>query len=236
MKFRSLIYAAALVFTFGFAGCQNAGKKSEIKLTSKSDSVSYSLGVLIGENTKQNMKTAPGVEQLNKDILISAFETAFRGDSVSIKPEQANQNVQKFFAEVSKAEGEKNLKAGEDFLAENKTKPGVVTLPSGLQYEIIKAGNGPKPTATDKVKCNYEGKTIDGTVFDSSYKRGEPAVFPVNGVIPGWTEALQLMPVGSKWKLFIPANLAYGERGAGRDIKPNSTLIFEVELLDIEKK
>lgn len=235
MKLRSLIYASALVFTVGLAGCQNAAKNGEVKLTTKNDSVSYALGVLIGESNKQQMKQAPGVDQLNKEVLIAAFEKAFRGDSVMIKPELANKTVQKFFTEISKVEGEKNLKAGEDFLAENKTKQGVVTLPSGLQYEIIKEGNGPKPKETDKVKCNYEGKTIDGVVFDSSYKRGEPAVFPVNGVIPGWTEALQLMPVGSKWKLFIPASLAYGERGAGRDIKPNSTLIFEVELLSIEK-
>ncbi len=236
MKLRTLIYSAALVLTVAVAGCQNSGKKGEVTLTSKNDSVSYALGVLIGENNKQQMKSAPGVDQLNKDIIIAAFEKAFRGDSVQIKAEQCNASVQKFFAEVSKVEGDKNLKAGEDFLAANKEKAGVVTLPSGLQYEIVKEGTGPKPTAEDQVKCNYEGTTIDGTVFDSSIKRGEPATFPVNRVIPGWTEALQLMPVGSKWKLYIPAALAYGERGAGQDIKPNSALIFEVELLEIVKK
>jgi FKBP-type peptidyl-prolyl cis-trans isomerase len=236
MKLRTLIYSAALVLTVAVGGCQNSGKKGEVTLTSKNDSVSYALGVLIGENNKQQMKSAPGVDQLNKDIIIAAFEKAFRGDSVQIKADQCNATVQKFFSEVSKVEGDKNLKAGEDFLVANKEKAGVVTLPSGLQYEIIKEGTGPKPTAEDKVKCNYEGTTIDGTVFDSSIKRGEPATFPVNGVIPGWTEALQLMPVGSKWKLYIPAALAYGERGAGQDIKPNSTLVFEVELLEIEKK
>jgi len=236
MKLKSLIYASALVLTIGVAGCQNSGKKSEVNLTSKNDSVSYALGVLIGGSNKEQMKEAPGADQLNKEILIAAWEKAFRGDSVLIKPDKANATIQKFFAEVSKVEGDKNLKAGEEFLAANKTKPGVVTLPSGLQYEIIKAGTGPKPKADDQVKCNYEGTTIDGTVFDSSIKRGQPATFPVNRVIPGWTEALQLMPVGSKWKLYIPAALAYGERGAGKDIKPNSTLIFEVELLDIEKK
>ncbi|MBL7972912.1 MAG: FKBP-type peptidyl-prolyl cis-trans isomerase [Prolixibacteraceae bacterium] len=182
------------------------------------------------------MKGAPGADQLNKDILVAAFEKAFRGDSVQIKPENANAAVQAFFAEVSKVEAEKNLKEGEDFLAANKSKDGIVTLPSGLQYEIIKAGTGAKPTAEDQVKCHYHGTTIDGKVFDSSVDRGEPAVFPVNRVIPGWTEALQLMPIGSKWKLFIPAALAYGERGAGQDIKPNSTLIFEVELLEIVKQ
>lgn len=236
MKLRTLFYASALVLTVGVAGCQNSGKKGEVKLTSNSDSVSYALGVLIGENNKQQMKSAPGVDQLNKEIILAAFEKAFIGDSVQIKPEKANEAIQAYFAKVSKGEGEKNLKAGEEFLASNKTKTGVVTLPSGLQYEIIKAGTGPKPAAEDQVKCHYTGTTIDGKVFDSSVERGEPTVFPVSRVIPGWTEALQLMPVGSKWKLFIPAALAYGERGAGQDIKPNSTLIFEVELLEIVKK
>ncbi len=235
MKLRSFIYASALVLTVGAAGCQNSAKNSEVKLTSKNDSVSYALGVLIGESNKQQMKEAPGVDQLNKDILISAFQKAFMGDSVQIKPAKANATIQKFFAEVSKIEGEKNQKAGDEFLAANKTKDGVVTLPSGLQYKIIKAGTGPKPKAEDQVKCNYEGKTLEGVVFDSSIKRGKPETFPVNRVIPGWTEALQLMPVGSKWELYIPATLAYGDRGAGKDIKPNSTLIFEVELLDIVK-
>ncbi len=236
MRLRSIIYASALVLTVGAAGCQNSGIKGDTKLTNKNDSVSYALGVLIGENNKQQMKGAPGVDQLDKEILIAAFQKAFKGDSVQIKADKANGIIQAFFAEVAAAEGSKNIKAGEEFLAANSSKAGVVTLPSGLQYEIIKAGTGPKPTAEDEVKCHYHGTTIDGKVFDSSVDRGEPAVFPVNRVIPGWTEALQLMPVGSKWKLFIPAALAYGEKGAGADIKPNSTLIFEVELLEIVKK
>lgn len=235
MKLKSIFYAAALVLIVGAAGCQNSGKKGEVTLASKNDSVSYSLGVLIGENNKQQMKGAPGVDQLNKEIMIAAFEKAFMGDSVQIKAAKANATIQAFFTEVSKVEGEKNLKTGEEFLAANKNKSGVVTLPSGLQYEIIKAGTGVKPKAEDQVKCNYEGTTIDGKVFDSSIKRGEPATFPVGRVIPGWTEALQLMPVGSKWKLYIPAALGYGEKGAGQDIKPNSALIFEVELLEIVK-
>ena len=127
-----------------------------------------------------------------------------------------------------------NKKAGEEFLMINKHKAGVVELPSGLQYEILKKGDGPKPTAADKVKCHYHGTLIDGRVFDSSVQRGEPAVFGVSQVIPGWVEALQLMPVGSKWRLFIPSNLAYGEHGAG-SIEPNSTLVFDVELLEIVK-
>lgn len=235
MKLRSFIYASALVLTVGAAGCQNSGTKGDTKLTNKNDSVSYALGVLIGENNKQQIKDAPGADQLNKDILIAAFQKAFKGDSVQIKAVNANEIIQAYFTEISKAEAEKNTKAGEDFLAANASKSGVVTLPSGLQYEILKVGTGAKPTAADQVKCHYHGTTIDGKVFDSSVDRGEPAVFPVGNVIPGWTEALQLMPVGSKWKLFIPAALAYGERGAGADIKPNSTLIFEVELLEIVK-
>jgi FKBP-type peptidyl-prolyl cis-trans isomerase len=235
MKLRTLIYATALVLSVGVAGCQTSGKKGEVKLTSQTDSVSYALGVLIGENNKQQMKNAPGADQLNKEILIAAFEKSLMGDSVQIKAEKANATLSRYFSAISKAEGEKTLKEGEDFLAANKSKEGVVTLPSGLQYEILKAGTGPKPKAEDKVKCHYHGTTIDGKVFDSSIERGEPATFAVNRVIPGWTEALQLMPVGSKWKLYIPANLAYGERGAGRDIKPNAALIFEVELLEIVK-
>lgn len=132
--------------------------------------------------------------------------------------------------------GEANKKEGEAFLAANKAKEGVVTLPSGLQYKILKEGTGPKPAASDSVICNYRGTLLNNTEFDSSYKRGEPATFPVGQVIHGWTEALQLMPVGSKWQLFIPAELAYGPRGAGPDIGPNATLIFEVELLSIQGK
>lgn len=236
MKLRSFIYASALILTVGVAGCQNSGKKGEVSLSSKNDSVSYALGVLIGESNKQQMKDAPGVDQLNKEILIAAFQKAFLGDSVQIKAEVANATVQAFFASVSKIEADKNIKIGEDFLAANKSKSGVITLPSGLQYEILTAGTGVKPKATEQVKCHYHGTTIEGKVFDSSVDRGEPAVFPVDKVIPGWTEALQLMPVGSKWKLYIPAALAYGERGAGQDIKPNSALIFEVELLEIVKQ
>lgn len=138
--------------------------------------------------------------------------------------------------EAEKAEkGTANLELGKKFLEENKAKEGVVTLESGLQYQIITEGTGAKPALTDRVKCHYHGTLIDGTVFDSSVERNEPSVFPVNGVIKGWTEALQMMPVGSKWKLFIPSELAYGESGAGDKILPNSTLVFEVELIDIEK-
>jgi len=138
--------------------------------------------------------------------------------------------------EKMKVAGELNKKEGVEFLAANKSKEGVVILPSGLQYKILTEGTGPKPTASDTVVCNYRGTLISGAEFDSSYKRGQPASFPVNGVIKGWTEALQLMPVGSKWQLFVPAELGYGDRGAGADIGPGATLIFEVELLSIQGK
>ncbi len=149
--------------------------------------------------------------------------------------EVQNEMRKKQQAEMQAA-GEANKKEGDAFLAANKAKEGVVTLPSGLQYKILTQGTGPKPTATDSVVCNYRGTLINGTEFDSSYKRGEPATFPVSGVIKGWTEALQLMPVGSKWQLFVPSDLAYGERSPGPEIAPDSTLIFEVELLSIQNK
>lgn len=236
MKLRTLIYSTALVMTVGAAGCQTAGKKAEVKLTSQIDSVSYSLGVLISESNKQQLKDAPGIDQINKQIFLAAYEKTLLGDSVQIKAEKANETLTKFFNKMQKELAEKNLKAGQDFLATNKSKSGVVTLPSGLQYEILTNGTGAKPKADDVVKCHYKGMNIEGKVFESSIERGEPATFTVNQVIPGWTEALQLMPVGSKWKLYIPTNLAYGENGAGKAIEPNATLIFEVELLEIVKK
>jgi FKBP-type peptidyl-prolyl cis-trans isomerase len=167
----------------------------------------------------------------------------FSGGKLAMTDEQMRatmvdfqKSLQQKQAAAIKDMSDKNKKEGEVFLAENKSKEGVVTLPDGLQYKILKAGDGPKPSASDKVKCNYRGTLINGKEFDSSYKRNEPVTFPVNGVIKGWVEALQMMPVGSKWQLFIPSDLAYGERGAGADIEPNSTLIFEVELLSIEGK
>jgi FKBP-type peptidyl-prolyl cis-trans isomerase FklB len=145
------------------------------------------------------------------------------------------QHMQEERAKVAKQEGDKNKQAGEKFLADNRGKPGVKELPNGLQYKVLKAGTGAKPAATDTVEVNYRGTLIDGTEFDSSYKRGQPATFPVNGVIKGWTQALQMMNEGSKWQLFIPADLAYGSRGAGGVIGPNATLVFEVELLKVKK-
>ena len=164
---------------------------------------------------------------------MTAFEKTLKGEETKMTSDEARTFVQGYFQKIAKAEGEKNKKEGEKFLADNKTKDGIKVTDSGLQYEVLKEGTGPKPKATDKVKVDYTGKLLDGTVFDSSVERGKPATFGVNQVIPGWTEALQMMPVGSKWRIFIPSDLAYGPRGAGKDIGPNSTLIFDVELLGI---
>jgi FKBP-type peptidyl-prolyl cis-trans isomerase len=163
-------------------------------------------------------------------------KTALTDDEAQAAIMEMQKQVQAKQQEKMKEAGDANKKEGESFLSINKSKEGVVVLPSGLQYKIEKAGTGPKPAATDSVVCNYRGTLIDGKEFDSSYKRGQPATFSVTGVIKGWTEALQLMPVGSKWQLFIPSDLAYGDRGAGADIGPSATLIFEVELLSIEDK
>lgn len=225
-----IILAASVVL----AACQKNSSKT-VTLTNENDSASYALGVLIGQNNKQNLDASPGTKDLNVDILITAFEKQLKGEESQMDAAKANTMIQKFFEKVSTKEAAKNAEEGKAFLEQNKTKEGVITTASGLQYEILKAGEGPKPTAEQNVKCHYHGTLINGTVFDSSVDRGEPATFNVSQVIPGWTEALQLMPVGSKWKLYIPGELAYGERGAGKDIGPNTTLIFEVELLEIVK-
>ncbi len=180
---------------------------------------------------------------LDPALVARGLRDAQTGGKTAMTEEQAHTAVQQFQSEVrekmqsaAQTEGVANRKAGQEFLDANKSKPGVITLPDGLQYKILKEGDGPKPTASETVSCNYRGTLINGKEFDSSYKRGQPSSFPVGGVIKGWTEALQLMPVGSKWELYIPANLAYGDRGAGADIGPGDTLIFEIELLGIEKK
>lgn len=204
-------------------------KNKPMNLENEIDKVSYSLGVNVAENIKQQ-----GLDQINSSAFAKAVEDVYKGGSTQINGAEAQQILQSYFQKKQAAQFEGNKEAGEKFLAENATKEGVVVLPSGLQYKVITEGTGEKPTATSTVKTHYHGTLIDGTVFDSSVDRGQPISFPVNGVIAGWTEALQLMPVGSKWKLFIPYNLAYGERGAGGKIGPYSALIFDVELLGIE--
>ena len=180
---------------------------------------------------------------VDPNIMARGLKDALAGGKTLLTEEEARAAVtavQNDMREKQQAKmqaaGDANKKEGEAFLADNKSKEGVVSLPSGLQYKVLKEGNGPKPTATDSVVCNYRGTLINGAEFDSSTKHGGPATFPVNGVIKGWTEALQLMPVGSKWQLFVPSDLAYADRGAGGDIGPNATLIFEVELVSIENK
>jgi FKBP-type peptidyl-prolyl cis-trans isomerase len=207
-----------------------------LTLKTQKEKLSYAIGMNIGQGMKHD-----GLE-IDPAILTRALKDALSGAKPAMTEEEAKTVMNSFRAEMMKKQqnqaqklAETNKATGEKFLAENKAKAGVVTLPSGLQYKIIKEGTGPKPTATDTVVTNYRGTLIDGTEFDSSYKRGEPASFPVNRVIKGWTEALQLMPVGSKWQLFVPSNLAYGERSPGGEIGPNSTLIFDVELLSIEQ-
>jgi FKBP-type peptidyl-prolyl cis-trans isomerase len=165
----------------------------------------------------------------------AAFTVASAEGETVMTQEEAQSMVQTFFQGAGQRIAQENLEKGNEFLEENKSRPGVITTESGLQYEVLTEGTGPKPTQEDQVRVHYHGTLIDGTVFDSSVERGEPAVFGVGQVIPGWTEALLLMPVGSKWKIYLPASIAYGERGAGNDIGPNSALIFEVELLEIVK-
>ncbi len=211
-----------------------SGGQSSSALPTPKDKLSYALGMSMGKNLHRD-----GIE-IDPNVLLKGMNDAMSGGTMLMTDQEAQAAImelqnslrQKQEAKMQQ-QGEANKKEGDAFLAANKAKEGVVTLPSGLQYKILKAGTGPKPTATDSVVCNYRGTLINGTEFDSSYKRGQPATFPVNGVIKGWTEALQLMPVGSKWQLFVPPDLAYGPRGAGSDIGPDSTLIFEVELMSI---
>ena len=206
-------------------------------LTTKKDKVSYAIGADLGKKLKTS------AIDVDPTILTRALKDTLTGAKVDMTDDEIRatltdltKDLQQKQVVASKEASEKNRKAGEEFLTANKSKEGVMALPDGLQYKILTPGNGPKPTASDTVVCNYKGTLIDGKEFDSSYKRGQPATFPVSGVIKGWTEALQMMPVGSKWQLFIPPDLAYGDRQAGPDITPGSTLVFEVELMTIQPK
>ena len=212
----------------------NLRAENEITLKDQKDKVSYSIGVNIGTNFKQQ-----GID-VNPEILIAGLKAALSGGKLALDQAEIQQTLTTYQRELVSKQAErskelagKNKEEGDTFLTTNKKKEGIKTTASGLQYKVINEGKGKKPTADDTVRVNYKGTLIDGTEFDSSYARNEPASFPVKGVIPGWTEALQLMKVGSKWQLFVPSNLAYGERGQGPDIGPNATLIFEVDLLAI---
>jgi FKBP-type peptidyl-prolyl cis-trans isomerase FklB len=210
--------------------------KEDAVLKDEKDRLSYAIGMDIGNGLKrQNI-------DLNPEIVAQGIWDSLSGEKTLMTEQEYRDTMNAFKQEMSKKQqaqmqefSEKNKKDGENFLAENKTKEGIITLPSGLQYKVIQAGTGKSPKSSDTVTVNYKGTLIDGTEFDSSYRRGQPASFPVKGVIPGWTEALQLMKEGAKWELYIPSNLAYGERGAGRNIGPNSTLIFEVELISVKE-
>lgn len=192
------------------------------------DKFSYGLGMGIGQNL-----LSMGVDGMSVEDFVKGVSDVLAGKKPEMSHAEAQQVVNEHFRKLAEQAYEMNKKGGEEFLAANAKKEGVVTLPSGLQYEVIKEGNGKKPSATDRVKCHYEGTLIDGTVFDSSVKRGEPAVFGVNQVIKGWVEALQLMQEGAKWRLYIPYDMAYGENGAGELIPPYSALIFDVELISV---
>ena len=200
------------------------------------DKLSYALGIGIGTQLR-----GMGATNLNIDDFAQAIKDAIAGKKLKVDNKEAQTLVNNFFAaqqarkEAAAAEAGRAAKAvGEDFLAENAKKDNIVVLPSGLQYEVIREGNGKKPSATSKVKCHYEGTLIDGTKFDSSYDRGEPATFGLNQVIAGWTEGLQLMSEGAKYRFFIPYNLGYGERGAGASIPPYAALVFDVELIEVQ--
>ena len=207
-----------------------APAKSAASMTS-TDSLSYSIGVQVAEYYKMQ-----GVEKLNTEYVAKAFNDVLNNKTLIISEDECNMNIQQKLQQFMTQKISAVKDAGIKFLEENKKRPGVITLPDGLQYEILTKGTGPVPKATDTVQANYMGTLINGEEFDNSYKRGQPLTIPVSGVIRGWTEALEMMPVGSKWKLFIPSDLGYGDRGAGGAIPGGSALIFEIELLNIVNK
>jgi FKBP-type peptidyl-prolyl cis-trans isomerase FklB len=249
----TLLFAVGILLSAGALAQQTQAKKPATEaakdsstpvLNTQKEKTSYAIGLSVAGTLKRD-----GIE-VDSAILLRGLNDALAGGKLLLTDEEAKDVFAAIQKEVSEKQkearekqeaemktlGEANQKEGEAFLAANKTKEGVVTLPSGVQYKVEKQGDGPKPTATDTVVCNYRGTLISGKEFDSSYKRGQPATFPVSGVIKGWTEILQLMPVGSKYQVFIPAALAYGQRGPSADIGPNATLIFEIELISIKEK
>ena len=231
MKFQIVAVLSVLLLV----GLVNAQENPVLK--NQKEKVSYSIGLNIGRNVGGDLKKQS--IDIDPKILAKGFQDALAGTKTLLTDQEIQETMAAFQKEMMAKQAEiakKNKERGEAFLAENKKKEGVKALPSGLQYKVIKAGTGKKPKLGDTVTTHYRGTLMDGTEFDSSYKRGQPATFPVSGVVPGWTEALQLMEEGAKWQLFIPPNLAYGERGAGSVIGPNETLIFEIELISIQEK
>jgi len=232
MKLRGLVAVFSILFLMG-----QVYAEENLVLKNQKDKVSYSIGIAMGKNFKMQFI------DIDPDILVKGIKDAFTGGKTLLTDQEMNETMAAYQKELAakqqeflKKLGEKNKAEGEAFLAENKKKEGVKTLENGLQYKVIQTGSGKKPTLSDTVTTHYRGTLIDGTEFDSSYRRGQPVTFQVGGVIPGWKEALQLMEVGAKWQLFIPSNLAYGERPAGPNIGPYATLIFEIELISIEEK
>jgi FKBP-type peptidyl-prolyl cis-trans isomerase FklB len=225
------IKALAVIFlstSITFFSCN--GQKGKVSLQNQVDSVSYGIGVAIGNNLKKD-----GLDSVNLDVMLKAMRATIAKDSLLMDMQQAQMAIQQYLQEIKTKKGNEALAKEKAFFDENAKKPGVKTLPSGLQYIVVKEGTGPKPSATDTVVCHYHGTFIDGGVFDSSVERGEPATFPLTQVISGWVEALQLMGTGSKWKVFIPSKLAYGERSRP-GIDPNTLLIFDLELISVKGK
>lgn len=233
MKYLFVIAIVVMV-----TSCSVFKKSSKTEEMSKDDimndeytKVSYAIGVNIANNLQSQ-----GIDSLDSEVVAQGLNDVFNDDSLAISNEEANALLQEYFQSIQSKRQEEANKEGAKYLEENAKRDGVEVLPSGLQFEVLEEGTGAKPQATDEVTVHYEGKLIDGKVFDSSYERGEPATFPLNQVIPGWTEGLQLMKEGATYMLYLPSNLAYGEQGAGEIIGPNETLIFKVELINVNKK
>jgi FKBP-type peptidyl-prolyl cis-trans isomerase FklB len=226
----TVIFATVLTVSIILISCQT-NNVSKVKLSSELDTVSYCIGINIGSN----LKNIP-MDEINYDAFIKGVQDIYNDEELLVDLYEASSKINTYFTKLEALQYQANLEEGEEFLEENKSREDIETLPSGLQYRIIREGTGSVPELTDEVTVHYHGTLIDGTIFDSSVERGEPATFPVNQVIHGWQEILQMMPVGSKWEVYIPANLAYGLRPPqGSPIEPNMVLIFEIELLSIEK-
>jgi FKBP-type peptidyl-prolyl cis-trans isomerase FklB len=219
-----IILTFLLIPSFVFA------QKPAIQMNGEIDSVSYCMGVMIGKSLKMG-----GFKDFNEKLFMQAISEMLADKETLVKPEQADPIIRNYFMKLQSQKGSANIEIGKKFLDENKKKPGIISLPSGLQYKIIKDGQGVSPTTNDKVTVHYHGTLIDGKVFDSSVQRGKPIQLAVNGVIKGWTEALQIMKPGAKWQLFVPPDLGYGEQNVP-GIEPNSVLIFEVELISVDKE